>query len=110
MDQITVNHNNLPEAVQAIYKELVDTRNLLYEVMQKLDKYSSAPQLPDNFDDLLTIPEACAFLKVTQNTLHRWKRNRTIPYQKIGTRTYFKKSDLEQYNKIEVKKPKGLKR
>lgn len=110
MDEITVNHNNLPEAVSAIYKELVDTRKLLNEVMEKLEGYTSAPQLPDNLDDLLTISEACDYLKVKQNTIHRWKRNKTIPYQKIGTRTYFKKSDLDSYNKIEVKKPKALRR
>lgn len=110
MNELVVNHNNLPEAVEAIYKELVDTRKLLGEVIQKLEGYNSAPQIPDDFDALLTIPEACIYLKVQPNTIHRWKRNKSIPYQKIGTRTYFKKSDLDNYNKIEVKKPKGLKR
>lgn len=105
-----INHNNLPEAVEAIYKELLDTRKLLGEVMQKLDSYSSAPPLPEDIDELLTISEVCEYLKVKPNTIHRWKRNMSIPYQKIGTKTYFKKSDVVNYNKIETKKPKGLRR
>lgn len=88
-------------------------------ILEKLDKveaelaelkaaYQSAPPLPDDIDRLLTIAEACEMLKVKPNSIHRWKREGKIPYRKVGTKTFFKKSDLENYNKIEVKKPKGL--
>lgn len=110
MNDLIVNHNNLPEAVEAIYKELIDTRKLLSEVIQKFDSYSSAPKLPEDFENLMTIKEVCDFLGVKANTIHRWKRNKSIPFQKIGTKTYFNKSDVLNYNKTEVKKPKGLRR
>lgn len=78
------------------------------EMSELKAKYESAPLLPEIDDELLSPQEACVYLKVTRNTLHRWKRDMTIPFQKIGTKVYFKKSDIVNYNKIEIKKPRGF--
>jgi|SRR5690606_21362036 len=74
------------------------------------EKYQSAPVLPSDHDELLTFDEAVKFLKITSSTLHKWKRDGIIPYRQIGTKKYYKKSDLEEYNKVEIKKPRGLRR
>jgi excisionase family DNA binding protein len=41
--------------------------------------------MPDT--DLLTINEACAYLKVTRATLYRWARSGRLPLRKVGLRT-----------------------
>lgn len=86
------------EKLERIEKEMSDLKA----------KYESAPTLSDGDDELMNFQEACTFLKVKANTLHRWKRDMTIPFQKIGTKVYFKKSDIVNYNKIEIKKPRGF--
>lgn len=105
MGEITF--EQVPHVLGLILKKM---EGLEEEIKGLKEKYESAPTLPNDHDELLTQPEAITFLKVSANTLHRWKRNGTIPYRKIGTRSYFKKSDLEEYNKTEIKKPKGLRR
>lgn len=117
MDEIKVNHNNLPEAVGVIYKELVNTKNelsevkrLFAEVSEKLENYSYAPVVEDP-DKLFTIKEAAEFLRVKENAIHVWKREGKIPYIMAGgSKPLFRKEDLLNYNRIEIKKPKGLER
>ncbi len=41
--------------------------------------------MPDR--DLLTINEACDYLKVTRATLYRWARSGRLPLKKVGLRT-----------------------
>ncbi|MBD1434844.1 helix-turn-helix domain-containing protein [Sphingobacterium sp. DN00404] len=64
--------------------------------------------IKENKDELMTVAEAALFLKVSINTVRKWARESKIPHSKIGTWNYFKKSDLENYNRIEIKKPRGL--
>lgn len=102
---MSITFEQMPDVLGQILEKMDNIEKKMAEIQEK---YNSSTQLPEDHDDLLTFPEALAFLKITRNTLHRWKREGNIPFNKIGTRTYFKKSDLENYNKIEVKKPKGL--
>ncbi|PVH26262.1 helix-turn-helix domain-containing protein [Sphingobacterium corticibacter] len=116
MDDIKVTHNNLPEAVGVIYQELVNTKkelegvkSLFDQVVKRLDSYATAPRLnEEDPDQLFTIEEAAEFCRVKRNAIHVWKRSGKIPYIKIGGRPYFKKADLLTYNKVDIKKPKGL--
>src|SRR5690606_35221916 len=105
MSEITF--EQVPHVLGLILKKM---EGLEEEIKGLKEKYESAPTLPNDHDELLTFDEALVVLKIKKNTLHRWKRDGIIPYRKIGTRNYFKKSDLEEYNKIEIKKPKGLRR
>lgn len=50
------------------------------------------PPKPD--DELLTIKDACDFLKVSKVSLHKWKREGKIEYHRFGSRIRFKKSEL----------------
>lgn len=52
-------------------------------------------------DELLTIEEACAYLKVARQTIHNWVHRGTIPHEKAGTRLRFRKSDLDAWLKRE---------
>ena len=46
-----------------------------------------------------TIKEACEYLDVSEQTLHRWMREGAITYYKIGGSTRFKPEDLDAFVK-----------
>ncbi|WP_324675099.1 helix-turn-helix domain-containing protein [Hymenobacter sp. GOD-10R] len=45
-------------------------------------------------EELLTVKQAAALLNVTVHSIHEWKRIGKLPYSKMGSRTYFKRSEL----------------
>ena len=64
-------------------------------------------------DELLTVREAAALLDVTVQTAHEWKRRGILPYEKMGSRTYFVKSKVLaalQGHQRTVKTGKGVPR
>lgn len=99
-----ITFDTLPAAVEVILKTLKRLEAEIISIKERLE----VPSEHKNHDELLTFEEALSVLKIKKNTLHRWKREGIIPYRKIGTKNYFKKSDLEEYNKIEIKRPRGL--
>ena len=58
-------------------------------------------------DVLFDMNQTAEFLKVSKPTLAKWKKDRKIPYVKIGRRTLFLYEDLLKLiedNKIEMEK------
>ena len=55
---------------------------------------NSQPPQPKEDDELLTVEEAAAFLKITKVSLHKWKKCGKVKYHRIGSRIRFKKSEL----------------
>lgn len=51
-----------------------------------------APTTDDN--ELIKIEEVCKILNVTKVTVHNWKRDGVLPFYRIGTRIFFKKSEI----------------
>lgn len=47
-------------------------------------------------EKLLTTQEACKFLRCSKPTLHRMKKNGTIPFIRFGKNIRYKQSDLEK--------------
>ena len=45
-------------------------------------------------DELLSIREAAAMLRVTVQTVHEWKRRGMLKYHKLGSRSYLKRADV----------------
>ncbi len=48
-------------------------------------------------DRLLTTNEACRMLRVTRQTLHRWKTEGIIPHVRIGSSIRYKESDVMKF-------------
>lgn len=46
------------------------------------------------YEGLINTEEACEVLKVTKVTLLNWREKGWIPFYKMGSRIYFKKSEL----------------
>ena len=58
-----------------------------------LEKYGNKPpQTP--IEELMTIEEVTKFLNVSKVTIHKWKKQKLIPFHRIGRRIYFKKQEL----------------
>ena len=47
-----------------------------------------------NDDCLLSVNEACDFLRITRCTLHKWRKEGIVKPHKKGGRLLYKKSDL----------------
>lgn len=46
--------------------------------------------------DLITSSEACEFLRISKVTMHKWINERKIQPYYLGSKLYFKRSELEQ--------------
>ena len=55
---------------------------------------NSQPTQSKEDDELLTVKEAAAFLKISKMSLHNWKKAGKVKYHRIGSRIRFKKSEL----------------
>jgi|ERR1017187_3992497 excisionase family DNA binding protein len=60
----------------------------------KKELANSQPTQPREDDELLTVEEAAAFLKISKVSLHKWKKSGKVKYHRIGSRIRFKKSEL----------------
>lgn len=75
------------------YQQLLDDLRALVRHELAQAQPSAAPAGPAA-DELLTVQQAAALLDVSVATVHEWKRTGKLAYQKLGGRTYLKRSDL----------------
>ena len=45
--------------------------------------------------DLMTVREAAAYFRVTENNIHKWAARGILSKLKIGGKTYFRTSDIQ---------------
>ncbi|MBU1044535.1 MAG: helix-turn-helix domain-containing protein [Candidatus Omnitrophica bacterium] len=58
-------------------------------------------------EKLLTVPQVCELLQVSQALVYKWEYYGFVPYIKLGTKLSFKQSKLERW--IEDRQAKGRK-
>jgi excisionase family DNA binding protein len=90
---------------------------VLNQFLKAMEHLSMAPPkeepilMPDRMPGaLLTVDEAAQRLAVSKYTLRGWVSQRRIPYVKIGRRTLFNPTDLDNLIKsstVEPRKPRG---
>lgn len=72
--------------------EKQDLESLFKQWAKKLDNSSNVKsELPDV---LLKIEDVCNLLKVSKVTIHKWKKEGKIPYHRISSRIFFKRSEV----------------
>ena len=65
-------------------------------LIPELKAQLSAQFQPKEPTEYLTRSEVCKLLKIDMSTLHRWRKDNTIPSYSMGNRVYFKRSEVEQ--------------
>ena len=75
---------NVPAAVEQIQADISEIKRLLIP---------ATPQ-PKESKPLLTLPEAAAFLGLSEPTIYRHVSTRSIPFHKQSSRLYFVPSEL----------------
>lgn len=58
---------------------------------------------PNHQEDFLTTKEAADFLKVSEVSIHNWKRKKNLPFYRIGRSIRFKRKDLIAFAEIRTK-------
>lgn len=72
-----------------------DIKKIVNDIVSEL-KIGEKPIEEKKEERLLTTNEACEFLRCSKPTLHRWKKNGTIPFIRIGSNIRYKQTDLEK--------------
>jgi excisionase family DNA binding protein len=97
-----------------INPKVLEVLNQLLKAMEQLSippTKGEPVQAPDRIPGaLLTVDEAAQRLGVSKYTLRGWVSQRRIPYVKIGRRTLFNPTDLDNLIKastMEPRKPSG---
>ena len=67
--------------------------NILLD-MQRNNSQSKNITEDHSTTSLIDTKELCAFLKVTEQTIIRWKKKKKIPFIKVGTSFRFIKKDV----------------
>lgn len=84
-----VNPEELKQLITDCLKEQIDT---LKEQIDTLKK-EFAPKEPDS---LLTRDETKDLLKISNFCIHNWMNKGILKHYKVGNRTYFKRSEIEE--------------
>ena len=63
-------------------------------LIPELKAQLSAQFQPKEPTEYLTRSEVCKLLKIDLSTLHRWRKDNTIPSYSMGNRVYFKRSEV----------------
>jgi predicted DNA-binding transcriptional regulator AlpA len=74
-------------------------KSLIKETIEKtmkdvLKSTEESNKVIDSEDKLLTRDEVMKMLKISHSTLYHYQRKDILPFIKIGSRVYFKKSDI----------------
>lgn len=89
METITMGAN--PQTL--IMCSLDDLRTIVTEAIQDAaEKFKEAAEA----DELLTVDEVSKLLQVDRSTLWRWQRDEYLVPQKVGKRSFYKKSDINK--------------
>ena len=80
-----VNHSNLPQAIELLFSEL-----------REIKSFIQAPKNEENQNERLTRKQVRDTYKICFGTIHNLMKSGKLSYEKVGRKTVFKKSDVEQ--------------
>ena len=71
---------------------------------EQLEAFIDDLKKPQEEDILMTTEETVAMLGVSKTTLHHWRKNGVLPYHRLNTRIYFRKSEIMEAMKVRLPK------
>jgi excisionase family DNA binding protein len=91
------------EEIFELIKAFNRLRDKITELSSRIDLITESPKLPpegDYFEESF----ACKFLHISQSTLVRLRKSKSIPFTKFNRKILYKKTDLNEFLE---KKSKG---
>lgn len=76
-------------------------QELMNGIREELTKLEETTTLNEEF---IKSDEACKMLKISNVTLTDWRRRGIIKYYKLGSRVFFKRSEILQSNSLKYQK------
>ncbi|MFN8257716.1 MAG: helix-turn-helix domain-containing protein [Bacteroidales bacterium] len=77
------------------------------ELLNKIDSLTEKVDCINNVNPLkdkwLDIQEVCILLKISKRTLQSYRDNGVLPYSQIGSKIYYRASDIEEHLKSHYK-------
>ncbi len=75
---------------------LDEFRAIVFETVQETVQITieNLKLQPPADDDYITIAEVCRILRVSKPTIHKMKREKRLPFYRIGRKVYFKRSEV----------------
>lgn len=70
--------------------ELIEKLRSVLKEIEERPSFSSEKE-----EELWTREETADFFQVSYQTLHNWKKNRVLTPIRVGTRVYYRKSDID---------------
>lgn len=70
---------------------------IIQNSIRKVINENRNQQNDSNYNDILTLSEACEYLNLAKQTLYGFTSKNDIPFIKRGKKLYFKKSELENW-------------
>jgi excisionase family DNA binding protein len=86
MQNSTILNNVSPTDLKQLMESILDSK--LTPILNKLSGNTDG-------HELLTRNQVCELLDIDLSTLHHWRKKGKITAQGIGSRVYFKRSDVE---------------
>jgi excisionase family DNA binding protein len=71
-----------------------ELRALISECIRAEIKTTLGNTRENERDELISIKEVCEVFKVSEVTIHKWKRKGLIPFHKVNRKLYFKRSEI----------------
>ena len=79
----------LKETQDPVLKESLELFLKMYSIL------NADCNMGNSNDKWLDGPEACRFLKISSRTLQNYRDKGILPFSQIGSKIYFKQSDIE---------------
>lgn len=74
-----------------------ELETLIQESIRKVLLEEKNHNPSQSVDEIFALPEAVVYLKISKPTMYRFTSKRLIPFNKVGKKLLFRKSDLDQW-------------
>jgi excisionase family DNA binding protein len=76
-------------------------------VLDRITLLLSGPSMQTKFDDVMTIDELAAYVKISKSTLYKLVQNGKVPGQKIGKHWRFRRQAIDRWLDAEPNEAQG---
>jgi excisionase family DNA binding protein len=84
----------MPNSTLFVTMPLEEFKKYIYDIVKNVFTEFHQPLTAKDSDEIMTIEDVAKFLTTSEVTIHKWKKQKKIPFYRIGRRVYFKKNEI----------------